>query len=125
MRRASSGFETSPTTITHSAPRASRSTRSRSSPSLSMSVPTIRAPSAANRSGVSRPMPLAAPVMTADFPASRLIALLGVLDGAGLANNGHLDLARVRQLLLDLAHDVARESGRSEVVDLLRPNEDS
>src|SRR5215204_5425052 len=124
MRCASSAIETSPTTVTHSRPRESRSSRRRSSPAASMSVATSRAPSVANTSTVARPMPLAAPVMTADFPTSRLTSLLGVLDRAGLADHRHLDLTRVRQLLLDLAHDVAREAGRSEIVDLLGPDQD-
>src|SRR5262245_58160178 len=124
MRRASSGFETSPTTVTHSAPRASSSARRRSRPPASISVATIRAPSWAKTSAVARPIPFAAPVMTADFPASRLMPLLGVLHGPRLADDRHLDLARVRELLLDLAHDVAREAGRRQVVDFFRPHED-
>src|SRR6188474_3592219 len=125
MRRASSGSETSPTTVAHSVPRASRSLRRRSSPSASISVPTIRAPSSAKTSAVARPIPFAAPVMTADFPASRLMPLLGVLDGPRLADDRDFDLTRVGQLLLDLAHDVAREAGRREVVDLLGPHQDA
>src|SRR5512132_422582 len=50
---------------------------------------------------------------------------LRVLDGARLADHGHLDLAGVCQRLLDLAHDVACQAGRSEIVDLLRPDKDA
>ena len=129
IRRASASFETSPTTVAHAAPFASRSALSRASPSASTSVATTRAPSAAKTSAVARPMPFAAPVMTADFPASRVTAwpdrgLLGVLDRARLADDRDLDLARVGQLLLDLADDVAGEPRRGQVVDLLGPDED-
>src|SRR5262249_34088717 len=68
----SPGFETSPTTAAHSAPEDSRRSRRRFSPSLSMSPAAILAPSEANRSAVARPIPIAAPVMTADFPSSPL-----------------------------------------------------
>src|SRR4051794_935301 len=53
------------------------------------------------------------------------VSLLGVLDGAGLADDGDLDLARVGQLLLDLLDDVAGEAARGQVVDLLRTHEDA
>jgi hypothetical protein len=42
-----------------------------------MSPATIRAPSAANSSAVARPMPIAAPVITADLPSSRPAATVG------------------------------------------------
>src|SRR5438552_9029300 len=48
--------------------------------------------------------------------------LLGVLDGPRLADDRDLDLARVRELLLDLADDVACQSRSGEVVDLLGPD---
>src|SRR5262249_22888993 len=50
--------------------------------------------------------------------------LLRVLDRAGLPDHRDLDLARIRELLLDLADDVAGQPGRRQVVDLLRANED-
>src|SRR5262245_17127669 len=131
MRRASASWETSPTTATHSAPCASSSARSRSRPSPSTSVATIRAPSCAKTTAVARPMPFAAPVMTAVLPPSRptssppIALLLGVLDRPGLADDGDLDLARVGQLLLDLLDDVTGEPAGRQVVDLLGPDEDA
>src|SRR5690349_17785686 len=50
--------------------------------------------------------------------------LLRVLDGARLADDRDLDLARVGQVVLDLLDDVASEAGRREVVDLVRADED-
>src|SRR5215217_6285015 len=94
---ASSGFETSPTAATSSAPRACKRSRSRSRPLPSMSPATIRAPSAANSSVVARPMPIAAPVMTADFPSRRLDTATCASDGSELiagklvAEDSHLD----------------------------------
>ena len=68
IRRASASIETSPTTVAHvGALRLEIGRLSRASPSASMSVATTRAPSAAKTSAVARPMPFAAPVMTADF----------------------------------------------------------
>ena len=52
-------------------------------------------------------------------------SLLGVLDGARLADDGDLDLARVGQLLLDLLDDVAGQPRCRQVVDLLGPDEDA
>src|SRR5258706_1484629 len=57
-------------------------------------------------------------------PHAHRSSLLRVLDGARLADDGDLDLARIGQLLLDLAHDVAREAGGREVIDLLGADED-
>src|SRR5204862_2157854 len=51
-------------------------------------------------------------------------ASLRVLDGARLADDRDLDLARVRQLLLDLADDVPGETSGGQVVDLVRPHQD-
>src|SRR3954447_19633390 len=42
------------------------------------------------------------------------------IDGAALADHGHLDLARVLELGLDLARDLVREQDGAVVVDLLR-----
>src|SRR5439155_26608506 len=50
--------------------------------------------------------------------------LLRVLDRARLADDRDLDLARVGQLLLDLADDVAGEPAGGQVIDLLWPDED-
>src|SRR5690349_6319229 len=49
---------------------------------------------------------------------------LGVLHGARLADDRHLDLTRVGQLFLDLADDVAGQSRRRQVVDLFQSDED-
>ena len=49
-------------------------------------------------------------------------ALLGVLHGARLADDGDLDLARVGRRLLDLPDDVARQARRGQIVDLLGPD---
>src|SRR3954453_980396 len=45
--------------------------------------------------------------------------LLGVLGGAGLADDGDADLAGVGQLFLDLLGDVARDDLGGDVVDLV------
>src|SRR5215831_4175098 len=47
-------------------------------------------------------------------------ALLRELDRAGLPDHGHLDLAGVLELILDLARDLVREQDGTVVVDLLR-----
>src|SRR5512141_274041 len=52
-------------------------------------------------------------------------ALLGVLGRARLADDRHLDLARVGQAVLDLLDDVAREARGREVVDFVRADEDA
>src|SRR5919204_1800271 len=49
------------------------------------------------------------------YPGRRPSGLLGVVNGPGLADHGHLDLAGVLELLLDLAGDLAGE-GRGVVV---------
>src|SRR6266508_1067695 len=51
--------------------------------------------------------------------------LLGVLHGTRLADHGHLHLAGVLHRLLDLLRDVARETGRRQVVDLIRLHDDT
>src|ERR1700761_454046 len=68
---ASSLFETSPTTARTSPPAAAMLARSVSSRAASTSLTTSRAPSAAKRSAVARPMPLEAPVTTATLPFRR------------------------------------------------------
>src|SRR5664280_3070539 len=87
---------------------------------------TSRSPGS-SRSTASRPgRPMTSPIMRIrQGRATRESAtLLRVLDGTGLADDGHLDLARVGQRLLDLLDDVAGEPGRRQVVDLLGPDED-
>src|SRR3954462_6244179 len=54
-------------------------------PSLSTSATTTRAPSAANRRALARPMPLAAPVMTATFPSSLPATALPLTPVASLS----------------------------------------
>src|SRR5262249_120540 len=113
--------------VVHSVPRAVSSRSSCASPSASRSVATKRAPSAANTSAVARPIPFAAPVMTADLPSSRPIPgrpLLRVLDGPRLADDGDLDLARVGQAVLDRLYDVGGEPAGRQVVDLVGTDED-
>ena len=44
----------------------------------------------------------------------------GVVDGSGLADHGHLDLAGVVELLLDLAGDLVRHEDGVVIADLLR-----
>src|SRR3954454_21987909 len=52
------------------------------------------------------------------FVSTSPVSLLRVLDGAGLADDGDLDLAWVGQLLFDLLDDVAGQSAGGKVVDL-------
>src|SRR3954454_11977749 len=47
-------------------------------------------------------------------------ASLGVVRGPALADHGHLDLAGIVELLLDVARDLVRQERGSVVVDLLR-----
>src|SRR4051794_27173172 len=122
----------SPFATTKSMPRSSRIPASSRStairPGLPMTSPISRARQAPfGRGGAAfggapgRGRPVAArPPVTPPVPA-----LLRVLDGARFADHGDLDLARVGQRLLDLAHDVAREAGRSQIVDLVRSDEDA
>src|SRR3954469_8701833 len=49
--------------------------------------------------------------------------LLRVIDGPALADDRDLDLARVFELVLDLAGDLVREEDGGVVVDLLRLDE--
>src|SRR3954449_1435960 len=121
----------SPFATTKSMPRSSRMPASSRStairPGLPMTSPISRARHAPfGRGGSvfgvapSRVRPVAAgPEVTPPVPA-----LLRVLDGARFADHGDLDLARVGQRLLDLAHDVAREAGRGQVIDLVGSDED-
>ena len=44
------------------------------------------------------------------------------VDGTALADHGHLDLARILELGLDLARDLMREQNGLVVVDLPREN---
>src|SRR5436190_14455158 len=60
------------------------------------------------------------------FTASTLaLGLLRVLDRARLPDDGHLDLARELELLLDLARDLVREQRRGVVVELARRHHDA
>src|SRR5207247_1425196 len=51
--------------------------------------------------------------------------LLRDLDRARLADNGHLDLPRILELLLDRARDLVREQDGAVVVDLARTHHHS
>ena len=55
----------------------------------------------------------------------RVSALVGNLGRPGLAHDGDDDLAGIDEILLDLADDLAREAGGSDVVDLVRFDEDA
>src|SRR5829696_3897032 len=129
----------SPFAVTKSMPRSSRMFGSSFStairPGFPMMSPIIRIRQAAGGRGASPfgglpsrvRLPLAAPdaVDGSGFViARRPRGLLGVLDGARLADDRDLDLARVGQVVLDLLDDVACEACRGEVVDLLGPDED-
>src|SRR5829696_4239184 len=121
----------SPFAVTKSMPRSSRiparvcSTATR--PGLPMMSPIMRIRHAPGGRGASPfagfPSPARSlrPITIAWVPWARL---LRVLDGARLADDGDLDLARVGQVVLDLLDDVAREARRGEVVDLLGADED-
>src|SRR5829696_5212130 len=116
----------SPFAVTKSMPRSSRiparacSTATR--PGLPMMSPIMRiwhAPGGRGASpfaGFPSPARSLRPITIAWVPWARL---LRVLDGARLADDGDLDLARVGQVVLDLLDDVTREARRGEVVDLL------
>src|SRR3712207_2862677 len=52
-------------------------------------------------------------------------ALASIVDRAGLADDGHLDLAGVFEAFLDLLRDVAGEAGGAEVVDGARGDENA
>ena len=52
--------------------------------------------------------------------ATGVEAVRGDVRRAALADDRHLDLARVLELVLDLARDLVREQDRRVVVDLLR-----
>src|ERR671910_201638 len=71
MLFASSGLETSPTTVSTSMSSPANLSRSSPSPASSTSVRTRSAPSRAKSSAVARPIPFAAPVTTTDLPRSR------------------------------------------------------
>src|ERR687893_1391050 len=71
MRFASSGLETSPTTVSTSMSSPANLSRSSPSPVSSTSVRTRSAPSRAKSSAVARPIPFAAPVTTTDLPRNR------------------------------------------------------
>src|SRR3990170_2158251 len=111
----------SPLAVTKSMPRSSRNpgmTRSAvTRPGLPMRSPTIS----------TRRMPAPGPGGRPPGPRSRDAArrLLRVLHGARLADDRHLDLAGIGQRLFDLAHDVARQAHRGQVVDLFGPDQDA
>jgi hypothetical protein len=54
----------------------------------------------------------------------RRVPLLRDLDGPALADHDHLDLARILELILDLARDLVREEDGAVVVDLRRLDDD-
>src|SRR3954454_9531792 len=122
----------SPFAVTKSIPRSSRMPASACStatrPGLPMMSPimsTRHAPGGLGASpfgGLPRPARSLRPIT---MPSAPRPVLLRVLDGPRLADDGDLDLARVRQVVLDLLHDVAGEPRRREVVDLLGPDEDA
>src|SRR4051794_1123698 len=122
----------SPFAVTKSIPRSSWMPDSACStatrPGLPMMSPimsTRHAPGGLGASpfgGLPRPARSLRPIT---MPSAPRPVLLRVLDGPRLADDGDLDLARVRQVVLDLLHDVAGEPRRREVVDLLGPDEDA
>src|SRR3990170_8908180 len=68
-----------------------------------------------SRSSTTRPgLPITSPIISTRTapPTALMSGLLRVLHGARLADDGHLDLAGIGERLLDLAHDVARETAR-------------
>src|SRR5687768_7662479 len=71
MRRTSSSTATSPTAARASPPPCRTRATVSAAAAASMSHTTIRAPSEANRSDASHPMPLPAPVIRTTLPASR------------------------------------------------------
>ena len=78
MRRTSASCATSPAEPWTLAPVPASAATSASSAAASRSLSSSAAPSAAKRSAVARPMPLAAPVMTAVLPARRPDAAWGM-----------------------------------------------
>jgi hypothetical protein len=71
IRRTSSGFDTSAVTTATSSVTFASESRSADKPSALISARTRRAPSRANSSDVARPIPAAAPVITALLPSKR------------------------------------------------------
>src|SRR3990172_494200 len=130
----------SPLAVTRSAPRSSRRPgRWRSStwrPGLPMTSPIMstRSVPALGRGGrdgswsAARVRPFSRRVTVAPVPVPGKPpeggSSLGVLHRARLADDRHLDLAWIRQRLLDLAHDVTGEAPGGQVVDLFGPDED-
>src|SRR5215204_2479505 len=120
----------SPFAVTKSTPRSSRMPASSCStttrPGLPMMSPIIRIRQAPGGRGAlpfggfPRPARSLRPLT----PVRPSPVLLRVLDGARLADDRHLDLARVREVVLDLLYDVPGEATGREVVDLLGPDED-
>src|SRR4051812_26760623 len=72
------------------------------------------------------PRPVMPGSWAAIIPPSRrrTLELLRVLHRPRPPDPRALGLSRIRELLLDLAHDVAGQPGRGEVVDLRGPEED-
>ena len=64
-------------------------------------------PSAASRSAMARPMPLAAPVTTATRPLNWRIATLYPHPGADPMRSSTYHGVQVRRRLAELGHDVA------------------
>src|SRR5262245_32445839 len=113
--------------------------RSKCTPSTSASVVrTDSAPRSAAATAASSPMP----TRTEDGAAGRgrrirsisarspmaatagCGSLTGVVNGPGLANDGHFDLARVLELVLDPAGDVLRQPDGLLVRDVIALDED-
>src|SRR5438445_9818125 len=124
----------SPLAVTNSTPRSARRPGSSCStarrPGLPMTSPIIRTRSAPAGRAVSLFGGLPGPALTPSrsaaprpCPADPPPRLLRVLHRPRLADDGHLDLARIGQCFLDLANDVAREAHGRHVVDLLGPHE--
>src|SRR6187397_1965949 len=122
----------SPLAVTKSMPRSSRIPASSRSmairPGLPMMSPIMRIRQAPAGRGAfpfaGLPSPDRSRFKGRYPPRARTPRSLRVLDRPRLADDRDLDLARVREVVLDLLHDVAGEPGRREVVDLLGANED-
>ena len=51
--------------------------------------------------------------------------LLGVIDGAGFANDGHFDLTGVMHGFFDVLGDITRQADGFEVIDIFGLDEDA
>src|SRR4051812_27596783 len=111
--------------------------QSKCTPSTSASVvSTSSAPRSGFATAASSPMPIWSQegegwsrawisAMTWRSPRSEIVALPGVINGPGLADDGNFDLTRVFELVLDAPRDVLRQPHRFLVRDAVALDDDA